>query len=244
MSGDLVVSSEDGIVVVRMDRAEKVNAIAKDHLSRLAQAIRDARDSSGVVLTGAGGNFSSGFDLDELTGTPEDDEIDDLLAEVDHAIEEVPVPVVAAVEGACVGAACDLAVMCDLVVAGESAFFAVPAIRMGVLYRTAAVREVFTRAGSQGAALLFLFGERMPAPTAQACGLIAEVVLDGEALARARTLLDGSTRGVPEAVAATKKLLRALRRGDVDDAVFGELGRAVADSPARALAVERARQRR
>ncbi len=243
MSEDLLVSAEDGVLFVRLNRPNKVNALTKGHLARLAEVIRDARGATGVILTGEGGNFSSGFDLDALTGTCEDDDIDDLLAGIDHAIEEAPVPVVAAVEGACVGAGCDLAVICDLVVAAEGAFFAIPSIRVGVLYRAAAVREVVRRAGPQAAALLFLFGERMPAKAARECGLIAEVVRDGGALARARELLDGSARGIPEAVGATKKLLRALRRGDTDAAAFDELGRTLSASPARARAIEDARKR-
>lgn len=211
MSEDLLASTEDGILVVRFNRPEKVNALAKRHLAHLAGVVRAAGDVTGVVFTGEGGNFGSGFDLGDQTGTSADDEIDDLLADLERAIEEVPVPVVAAVEGACIGAACDLAVMCDFIVAGESAFFAVPAVRLGIVYRTAAVREILRRAGSQAAALLFLLGERMPAPSAREYGLIAEVVPDGGALARARALIDASTQGVPEAVAATKRLLRKLR---------------------------------
>lgn len=211
MSEDLLVSTEDGVLVVRFNRPEKVNAMAKRHLARLAEAIRAAGDVAGVVLTGEGGNFSSGFDLDDRTGTSADDEIDDLLVDLERAIEEIPVTVVAAVEGACIGAACDLAVMCDLAIAGESAIFAIPAVRLGIVYRTAAVREVFRRAGPQAAALLFLLGGRIPAPSAYSCGLIAEVVPDGLALARARALIEASTRGMPEAVSATKRLLRKLR---------------------------------
>ena len=211
MIEDLIVSTEDGVLVVRFNRAEKVNAMAKRHLARLAEAIRTAGDVAGVVLTGEGGNFSSGFDLDERTGTSADEEIDDLLVDLERAIEEIPVPVIAAVEGACIGAACDLAVMCDLVVAGESAIFAIPAVRLGIVYRTAAVREVFRRAGPQAAAQLFLLGERIPAPSAHMWGLIAEIVPDGLALARAHTLIEASTRGMPAAVSATKQLLRKLR---------------------------------
>ncbi len=243
MSEDLVVSAEGDAIVVTLHRPRKVNALTKSLLTRLAGVIRDARDSAGVVLTGVGGNFSSGFDLDALTGTAEDDDIDDLLAGIDRAIEETSVPVVAAVEGACVGAGCDLAVMCDLVLAGESAFFSVPSVRLGALYRTAAVREVVHRAGPQAAALLFLFGERLSAPAARECGLIAEVVPAGGALARARALLEGSAEGVPEAVAGTKKLLRALRNGELHDTTFEELGRTLTASPERLRAIEEARRR-
>lgn len=211
MSEDLLVSTENGVLVVRFDRPEKVNALGRRHLSRLAEAVRAAGQATGIVLTGEGGSFSSGFDLDDQTGTSADDEIDEMLADLERAIAEVPVPVIAAVEGACVGAGCDIAVMCDLVVAGRNAFFTVPAVKLGIVYRTPAVREVMRRAGSQAAALLFLLGERIPAPRARELGLIAEVVPDGGSLDRARALIDASARGVPEALAATKRLLRELR---------------------------------
>jgi enoyl-CoA hydratase/carnithine racemase len=90
----------------------------------------------------------------------------------------------------------------------REAFF-VPAVRLGIV--SDRHREVLRRAGSQAAALLFLLGERMPAPRAREYGLITEVVPDGGALARSCALIEVSTQGVPDAVAGTKRLLRELR---------------------------------
>jgi enoyl-CoA hydratase len=205
---NVTVSRAGDICLVHLSRPGKVNAVTKAGLRDLARAIRDAEGARGIVIAGEGSNFSSGFDLDERTGTAADEEIDDLLQAVGQAIEDAPVPVMAAVEGACVGAGFDIATMCDLVVAGGDAFFGVPAVRLGIVYREPTVARIVRQAGRQAATLVFLLGQRLDATTALQVGLVAEVVATGAAERRSVELLADVAEAPPDIVARTKSSLR------------------------------------
>lgn len=209
MSDEGVAVSRAGeICLVRLSRPGKVNAVTKAGLRDLARAVREIEGARGVVIAGEGSNFSSGFDLDERTGTSADDEIDDLLQAVGEAIEDSPVPVIAAVEGACIGAGFDIATMCDAVVAGQDAFFGIPAVRLGIVYREPTIARIVRQAGRQAATFLFLLGQRLAATTALHMGLVAEVVAAGTAERRAMELLAHLAEAPPDTVERTRSLLR------------------------------------
>lgn len=120
----------DRTLLVTIDRPERRNAVDHDALASLGDAIRSAQDDEvrALVLTGAGGHFCAGADLSEL----EDAAFAALLRAVLHGLRDLPRPVIAAVEGAVLGAGMQLAAACDLRVTTPDAIFGIPAVRLGV----------------------------------------------------------------------------------------------------------------
>ena len=184
-------------------------------LSELRRAIEDAGagDFRAVVLAGAGDAFSAGADLADLKGTIDDRAVDDAIQGAAHSILDCTVPVIAAVEGPCIGGALEVALSCDAVVAAEGARFALPATHLGLLYDPSAVARLRRRLSSAALRWLLLLGEPVDVGTGAAMGLVARVVAEGTARAEARALAERVSTRSPPAVAATKRLLDELEQG-------------------------------
>ena len=215
MSGHVATSSRDGVLEVTFENARRRNALSRSLLSALARAIDDARagDVRAVVLAGAGDGFSAGADLADLKGTIDDRAVDDAIEGAAASIRDCTVPVIAAVEGPCIGGALEVALSCDAIVAAEGAYFAIPATHLGLLYDPRAVARLRRRLNPAALRWLLLFGERIDARTGAEMGLVSRVVREGAARAEARALAERVSARSPYAVAATKKLLNEFEGG-------------------------------
>jgi len=241
MSAPVEVERSAGVTTLRLAQPRRRNALSAAVLTILRDELAPARlaATTAVVLTAAGASFSAGADLGELTGTSADLAFDDLLAEVTTAIRQAPVPVVAAIEGACVGAAVDLAMACDVRIASETAFFGVPAVRLGLLYNPDSLVRLREALPSQTSARLLLLGERIGGHDAVAAGLACCCVPAGTALERAHALAADAPTTSREAMCATKALLT----GEADAAGSRAVRMRLLDSPERLRAVTAAKQR-
>jgi len=175
---------EPSIVVLTLQRPEKKNALSmalRDDLVACLTRLNTDESVSVVVLTGAGGAFSAGFDLAEFGGLGDPAHADRLWRSADtfhQMLLEYPLPLVAAVEGVALAGGFDLAVLCDLRVAGRSAHFAHPEATFGdVMY--APLRELV---GGAIARELVLTGRRVDAEEALSLRLVNQVVDEGQAL--------------------------------------------------------------
>lgn len=241
----LRVDERDAVAVVSIERPERRNALSLDILRGLSNIFGSlaTRPLRAVVLHGSAGCFSAGADLTELRGTLADLRVDDAVAAVAESVRELPIPVVAAIEGPCVGAAVEIAMACDLRVVSETAFFQLPAIHLGLLYRPGAVAELAGQLVPAVLARLLLFGDRVVADEAVSLGIAAgPVVRPTGASERAQELVGRLPAPPAEAVGATKRLLRELGRGGDPDE-FEDVRRALLTSPARAAALDAARRR-
>jgi enoyl-CoA hydratase/carnithine racemase len=192
------------------------------------------------VLGSVGPNFCAGLDLRLLHGGDQDFELDAEIEATAVAIEELPIPVVAAVEGACVGAGLDLAFSCDACVAGTDAFFELPAVRMGILYRPAGLTRLARRLPAFAMSRLAVFGERFDADACLRLGMIASVVGNGQAKEDAVRLAGLTAGTVPGAVQATKAFLRDSHGGRSPDlAKWRKVRAELANAPERADALAR-----
>ena len=235
---DIAIQRRSGACVLEINRPGRANALRRQTIRRLAEALGDteeqaAADSSlrGVVITGGGGRFSAGADLAELEGTAADTGFDRELASLTAAIERCPLPVVAAVEGACVGAGVDLAWSCDAVVVARAARVWLPAARLGILYNPAALARLHARLGAMPLRRLVLLGDQLSGADLAAAG--AAVPADeGHAVAVAVGIIDRAP-GASPAVAAAKALLASLDAGSFEASAWEERRRALADSPER-----------
>lgn len=217
MNAPLLSSTTDGVRTLSVNRPARRNAISRDLLHHLQAALALAAQENirAIVLTGVGPCFSSGADIAELTGSPTDVEFDDELSKITVAIRSGPYLVVAAVHGACIGAAFDLACACDIRVAGHSAYFEVPAVRLGLLYNPAAIARIHKAMRNDAVRRLFLLGERLDARESQAAGIATHLVPDADVGEAARTIAQKNLHA-PSALIATKSLLATLDEAGPD----------------------------
>src|SRR4051794_19167717 len=179
----------DGVARVTLNRPENLNAWNEQLGLDLQAAIERARDDDdvrAVLITGAGRGFSSGADLSEQRAGVEG-EVPDLSERLKAlynpiilGVRELPKPVLAAVNGPAAGIGCALALSCDLIVAGESAFFLLAFVNIGLVPDGGSTATVPARMGAARAMEMAMLGERVPAPKALEWGLINRVVPDAD----------------------------------------------------------------
>jgi len=193
MNDRLVLTSEcvDGVVALTLNRAEKRNALSialRDAVSDDLDALAEREDVKVVVLTGAGEVFSAGFDLGEFAELERDPMLGEALwASSDRFHRTVltfPLPLVAAVNGPALAGGFDLAVMCDLRVAADTARFAHPELR----FTQAVYAPLHDLVGGAVARELCLTGRSVDAAEAQALKLVSSVVPPNAVVAEARRL--------------------------------------------------------
>jgi enoyl-CoA hydratase/carnithine racemase len=240
---EVEVERRGAVAVVRLARPRKRNAMTRDMLLDLRAALAGAVDGGAraIVVTGSSDTFSAGMDLGELGNGAGDIAVDDAIAAAVAAFRALPVPVIAAVEGPCVGAAVELALACDVRIIGEAAFFELPSARLGILYRPEAVADLVAQLGRQTASRLLLLGERIDAGAAVAAGMAACVVAHGAAADRAVALAEGAVAGSAAAVAATRELIAETASPGLDLSHWAERRRALLLSDERRDALAAAR---
>jgi len=204
--------TQDGVLVVTLDRPRARNAIDGATARALAAALDrlDAEDDLRVgVLTGAGGTFCSGMDLKAfLTG-----DVPFVEGRGLGGLTQAPPrkPLVAAVEGWALAGGFELALACDLVVAGATARFGVPEVTRGLVAVAGGALHLPRRLPYAVAMELLLTGDPIDAARAAELGLVNRVVGEGEALAAALELAHRVARNGPLAVAATKEVARGAQ---------------------------------
>ena len=201
----------EGVALLTLDRAEKKNALSialRDEVSDTLDGLAGDESVKVVVITGAGDVFSAGFDLREF----EQPELaDELWASSDrfHAtVLQFPLPLVAAVNGPALAGGFDLAVMCDIRVAADTARFAHPEITFGdVVYG-----PLHDLVGGAVARELCFTGRVVRAEEAKELGLVSAVVPGGELLAAVAGYTDAIVRAPRDVLLRTKaKVIRRAR---------------------------------
>lgn len=189
---------DDGVLLVTLNRPKKKNAFHEAQWDALTDALNEAREDPAVavvVLTGAGGNFSSGVDLNSFSNAPTEPRADGkasaFFACVD-ALFEFDKPIVAAVNGVAIGGGCTIAVASDIVYVGEDLRMRLPFANLGLVPEIASSYTLQANIGRQRAAELMFTAEWIDAARAVEAGLAArsfpsDRVLD-EALAKAREI--------------------------------------------------------
>jgi enoyl-CoA hydratase len=207
-----VLVRRDGAVgVVKLDRQAKRNALDLTMRAAIAAAFaeldRDAQIKA-IVVTGGDAVFAAGADLNLLV-----DKGAQQVAEIDLGQYWAPVancgkPVIAAVSGFALGAGCELALMCDFIVADATARFGQPELAVGIMPGAGGTQRLVRTLGKQVASFMLMTGEAISGDRAFALGLVAELAPEGQALARAIELAHKVSRMPPKAIAATRRVLR------------------------------------
>jgi len=192
----------DRVAVLTLDRPEKHNALTTALCYRIRGALAEAADARVVVITGRGRSFCSGADLDEVYTA----DFRDALYAMLHAVADLPKPVVAAVNGAAIGAGTQLAIAADFRVVAPAARFAVPTAKIGLAVDPWTIRRLALIAGNGTARRLLLACDQLDADAAVACGLADRMGDTDQALEWAL----GMTPLAPLTQAYSKRVLNAV----------------------------------
>lgn len=212
----LVTERRGPVAIISIDRPERRNALSIGLMAALIDQLDELeRDGTrAVVLTGVGPVFCAGADFEELRSRGA--ELEEALAELTERILASQLPVVGAVNGPCVGGGVELAMACDLRVCDTTAFFEIPATKLGVLYRPDGLDLLASRLPHQTVARLFHVNDRIASEEAVAAGVVTRVVPQGEVVAAALGFVDHQQDLQAEVVAATKARLREIEARSVD----------------------------
>jgi enoyl-CoA hydratase/carnithine racemase len=219
------VRSEGDIAYVTIARPERANALDAETARRIGEAISALAAERVVVLTGEGKAFCAGGDLEELErwadGSAEliTDELYGGFQAMVRAIRASDAIVIAAVNGAAVGAGMDLALACDLRIAGESARFGQVWVGLGVIPGTGGAWLTQHLAGPTRAAELLLTADIISAEEALSAGLVNAVVPDERLLDEARALAARILRHPREGVVANKRAIVAATEAALEAAL-------------------------
>ena len=224
----IVVDRHDGVVTIMLNRPAKKNAATVQLWTELLAVLRDVSrcpDDRVVVLTGAGGDFCAGADLWE---GPSDEPPRHRLASMRHvgdvalALHRLPQPTIAKVRGVAVGAGCNLALGCDLVVAGDTARFSEIFTRRGLSLDLGGSWVLPRRVPLHVAKEIAFFGDILSAAEAKEYGLVNRVVADAELDAFVDAWVARLLLAPPIALAQTKRLLNNSMAVTMEEALDDE----------------------
>jgi enoyl-CoA hydratase len=207
----VIVETNDHVALVKLHRPDALNALNLQLMSELATALAEADADDAVrciVLTGSEKAFAAGADIREMaTKSFVDVYSTDLFGPEADAIERVRKPIIAAVAGYALGGGCELAMLCDFIIAADTAKFGQPEINLGIVAGMGGTQRLTRAVGKSKAMDMHLTGRFMDAAEAERAGLVSRVVpadkLMDEAMSAARKIADKSAvtvRAVKEAV--------------------------------------------
>ncbi len=195
----LVEKYENGVALVRVNRPEALNALNMATRQKLAEAFKDLSSDEkilSIVITGDRKAFAAGADLKEMAQVGP---IEMMLRNMDllwKPVADCPKPLIAAVNGYALGGGCELAMHADIIIAGHSAQFGQPEIKVGIMPGAGGTQRLTRAVGKYKAMKLLMTGGLLNAADAFDMGLVSEVVADEEVLSSALKLA-GEIAGMP-----------------------------------------------
>jgi enoyl-CoA hydratase len=212
MSQNLVLSKRrDAVAIFTLNRPDKLNALSPDLLGELANDLEQANRDSEIrvcVLTGGPKVFAAGADVDVMAKSSPIDIYLRKTRQLWQRIWSLDKPLIAAVNGVAFGGGCELAMSCDLIVAGESARFGQPEIKLGIMPGAGGTQRLSRAIGPLRAMEMLLTGEPISAKEALEYGLVNHVVADDKALPEAIALAQTIASRPAVAVRMARKALR------------------------------------
>jgi enoyl-CoA hydratase len=175
----ILVSTEANIGVVTLNRPEVLNALNEATMSDLVDALEafDRTEAVGcVVITGQGRAFAAGADVKEMAGTTATQMLVGHRFQQWERIREITKPLIAAVHGYALGGGCELAMLCDMIIAAETAQFGQPEINIGLMPGAGGTQRLTRAIGKYRAMEMILTGRSISARQAEAWGLVTRVV--------------------------------------------------------------------
>ncbi len=209
----LVEQARDGhVALCRLNRPEARNALSPEVMAELATAVEELDADPGVrciVIAGSDEVFAAGADIRALRDRTFEEALRHPTTSFWRRVAAAKTPLVAAVSGFALGGGCELALICDLIVASETAEFGQPEITLGIIPGGGGTQRLARVLGKQRAMELVLTGRRIGAREAERIGLVNEVAGEGEWLDRALELARRIARRPPIAVRLAKQAVLA-----------------------------------
>lgn len=226
MSSDWILSHYDGrTLTLTLNRPDARNALSTDCLELLVQHLEqaDADDGVGcVVIAGSARFFAAGADLRELQQQDVATTLTDRRPQVWQRLSAFSKPLIAAVNGYALGAGCELALACDIVVCGESARFGLPEITLGLMPGAGGTQRLIRCVGKSLAFRMVLSGEAIDARHALQAGLVSEVCVDALTLESAQRLAARIGAQAPLALRAAKAALKQAQETALSPGLLAE----------------------
>lgn len=207
----LLTETTEGVLILTLNRPDKMNALASPLLSKIAEALScaDANDDiRAVIITGGKKVFAAGADINELKTRSAQDGLKDMRPALWNAIRSFRKPLIAAVNGYCLGAGSELMMCADITIADARAKFGQPETNLGIIPGAGGASLLPRLVGQQRAMRMVLLGEFISAEDALSYGLISEVTEAGQALASALELAEKIAKRAPLAMMQGKSVVR------------------------------------
>lgn len=208
---DLIVTRQGRVLHLTLNRPAARNALNNALLSELATTLEAAADDSEISVCVISGNerfFAAGADLNEMAEKDLAATLNDIRPQLWGRINAFSKPLIAAVNGYALGAGCELALLCDMVIAGENARFGLPEITLGIMPGAGGTQRLIRSVGKSLASKMVLTGESITARQALAAGLVSDVYPDALTLEYALQQAALMARHSPLALQAAKQALR------------------------------------
>jgi len=216
--------ADGGVGILTITRAKQLNALNKQTLDELNSALEGLGNIRCLVVTGEGQKaFVGGADISEMADmdAAQAKAFSKAGSAVFAKIEDLRIPVIAAVNGYALGGGCELALCCDIIIAAQSAVFAQPEVKLGVIPGFGGTRRLARKIGQSRAMLMILTGEYVNAARALETGL-ADRLCDGDALEEAKALAGKIAKLSPQAVRLAKEAVRGREDEDLESVLFAE----------------------
>ncbi|MDA7430217.1 enoyl-CoA hydratase [Primorskyibacter aestuariivivens] len=176
----IIVDVEDHIATITLNRPDALNALNTQVLGELSKALAEASENDKVrciILTGSAKAFAAGADIKEMSEKSFVDMfMSDFFSEEHQAVLKVRKPIIAAVAGYALGGGCELAMMCDFIIAADNAKFGQPEINLGVVAGIGGTQRLTRLVGKSKSMDMHLTGRFMDAEEAERSGLVSRVV--------------------------------------------------------------------
>jgi enoyl-CoA hydratase/carnithine racemase len=219
-SGKLLLDRPaEAVARLTLNNAEKRNPLDHEVLDALAETLprlAEGIETRCVVITGAGGAFSAGYDIGAIPEQSFERDAEALVAHPFHAAMEAvsahPYPVLAALNGHCLGGGLELAVRCDLRICAEGAKLGMPPAKLGLIYGHTGLERFIDVVGVAGTKELFLTGRSVDALRAAEIGLVNETVPDVELEAASLELAAEIAANAPLSMTGNKRAIETLAR--------------------------------
>ena len=186
------VDEDAGVALITLNRPESLNALCEEMMNELSNALDrfEADEEIGcIILTGGKKAFSGGADIKEIQDkTFPESYYEDFISRNWERAARMRKPVIAAVSGYAIGGGCELALMCDIILAADTARFGQPEVRLGVIPGAGGTQRLARMIGKSKTMELCLTGRMMEAKEAEMCGLVSRVVPADDLLDAAREL--------------------------------------------------------
>jgi enoyl-CoA hydratase len=210
----ILVEREGAVAIVTLNRPQQLNALSYGLVKELALALESLDQDAeirAIILTGGEKVFAAGADIKEMVdATPFDEQVKGRLAFRDR-INRISKPIIAAVSGYALGAGCELAMSCDIIIASETARFGQPEVNLGTIPGSGGTQRLTRTVGKYRAMEMVLTGDPIHAAEAHALGLVSRVVPVELLMEEAKGIAEKIAAKAPLAVKAAKEaVLRAF----------------------------------